>query len=73
VFASFVFAFVVEVVGFTPGGLGTFEAACVGGLHAFGVGFAPALAATLVLRGLTYWLPMLPGVLIWRHELARER
>jgi hypothetical protein len=28
-------------------------------------------AATLLLRGLSFWLPMLPGVLIARHELSR--
>jgi hypothetical protein len=30
-----------------------------------------ALSATVLLRGLTFWLPMLPGVWIAHHELNR--
>jgi hypothetical protein len=29
----------------------------------------PALAATLLLRGFTFWLPMLPGLWLARREL----
>jgi uncharacterized protein (TIRG00374 family) len=69
-FASFVFASIAETIGFVPGGLGTFEATCVAFLHMAGVPFGQALAGTLLLRGFTFWLPMLPGVWLWRHETA---
>ena len=44
-----------------PLGLGAFGAACVGMLNLLGVAIEAALAAMLLLRGLTFWLPMLPG------------
>lgn len=71
VFASFVFAKIAEITGLVPGGLGTFEAACVALLHVEGIGVEPALAATLLLRGFTFWLPMLPGLAVVRRELHR--
>ena len=48
-------------MGIVPGGLGTFEAASVVTLRMVGVDIAVALAATLLFRGLSFWLPMLPG------------
>lgn len=48
----------------TPGGLGGVEAGIVGGLIVAGVPAAPALAATLIYRGLTYWLPIIPGIAV---------
>jgi uncharacterized protein (TIRG00374 family) len=71
-FAGFVFAMIAEVVGFAPGGLGTFEGTSVGVLHIQGVGVEPALAATLLFRGFTFWLPMIPGFLLSRRELAND-
>jgi uncharacterized membrane protein YbhN (UPF0104 family) len=70
VFASFVFASVVATLAWMPGGLGTFEATCVAMLEAHGVGVEAALAATLLLRGFTFWLPMLPGLWLARREMA---
>jgi glycosyltransferase 2 family protein len=69
-FVSFVLASVVATIGLVPLGLGTFEATAVGLLHALGVGVETAFAATLVLRGLTFWLPMLPGVWLARREVG---
>jgi len=68
--AAFVAASVAASVGPTPLGLGSFEAAGVATLHAFGIAIEPALAATLLLRGLTCWLPMLPGLWTVRRESA---
>jgi uncharacterized membrane protein YbhN (UPF0104 family) len=51
-----------------PGGLGTFEASSVALLRLQGVSVESALAATLLLRGLTFWLPMLPGFALARRE-----
>jgi uncharacterized membrane protein YbhN (UPF0104 family)/membrane-associated phospholipid phosphatase len=51
----------------TPGGLGAVEALLVAGLVAVGVAPAPAVAATLTSRLLTYWLPVLPGIGMFRY------
>ncbi len=51
----------------TPGGLGAMEAALTAGLTAVGVAAAPALAGVLTFRLATYWLPILPGLLSFRH------
>ena len=67
-FASFVVASVVSSLAWVPGGLGTFEGTCVALLHLHGVSVETALAATLLLRGLTFWLPMLPGFALARRE-----
>jgi undecaprenyl-diphosphatase len=48
----------------TPGGLGGVEAGILGGLIACGVPAAAALAATVIYRGLTYWMPIIPGLTI---------
>ncbi len=66
VFASFVIASVMRSIGFLPGGLGTFEAASVGALALAGVPVAAGLSATLLFRGLSFWLPMIPGLVLSR-------
>ncbi len=68
-YASFVMASMAATLGPIPLGLGTFEAGCVGMLSLLGVGVETALAATVLLRGLTFWLPMLPGLWLARVEL----
>jgi Mg2+-importing ATPase len=69
-FVSFMISSLVRSTGFIPGGLGTFEASSVFTLHLTGVRLPVALAATLMFRGLTFWLPMLPG-LWYSRRLAR--
>jgi uncharacterized protein (TIRG00374 family) len=71
-FASFVVATMAATVGPTPGGLGTFEGTSIGMLALFGVRIEAALEATLLLRGFTFWLPMLPGLWVARREAARH-
>lgn len=68
-FASFVLASVVGSVLPIPLGLGTFEGSCVALLHLFQLPVATALVGVLLLRGFTFWLPMVPGLLLARHEL----
>lgn len=70
VFASFMAASVTRTLGVVPGGLGTFEAVAVAGLHASGVPLSAALAGTLLFRGLSFWLPMLPGVIAARRAAS---
>lgn len=67
VFASFMISSLFRTIGLVPGGLGVFEAASVVTLGLVGVSVPVALAATLLFRGLSFWLPMLPGMLLWRR------
>ena len=73
VFASFMISTLFRIVGFVPGGLGAFEAASVLTLKAIGVGVPVALAATLLFRGLSFWLPMLPGLWFARRAVGQRR
>jgi uncharacterized protein (TIRG00374 family) len=68
-FVGFMFASIVATIGPVPAGLGTFEASAVGVLSLLGIDVETALAATLLLRGLTFWFPMLPGMFFARREL----
>jgi uncharacterized protein (TIRG00374 family) len=72
VFASFTMAMVVATLGFTPGSLGIFEGGAVAMLQLFNIPVEAGLAATLLLRAFTFWLPMLPGLWIARHEHAGQ-
>ena len=66
VFASFMISTLLRTIGIVPGGLGTFEAASVLTLKLAGVSVAVALGSTLLFRGLSFWLPMLPGLVFSR-------
>lgn len=68
VFAAFMLATLARAIGFIPVGLGTFEGVSVAMLHVLGVSVPAALAATLLFRGLSFWLPMIPGLLVARRE-----
>jgi uncharacterized protein (TIRG00374 family) len=73
VFASFTMSSVVAVISLIPGGLGVFEGSSVGMLHVLKVPVEAALAATMLLRAYMFWLPMLPGLWIVRHENSRTQ
>lgn len=68
-FPSFVLASIAATLGPIPLGLGTFEATCVAMLSLLGIHIEAGLTATLLLRGFTLWLPMLPGLWLARREL----
>src|SRR5487761_2103072 len=70
-FMSFILASVVATLSPIPLGLGSFEGTCTGLLHLMGGGLEASLAATLILRGLTLWLPMLPGLAMIRREASK--
>lgn len=55
-----------------PMGLGSFEATCTATLAMLDVPVAAALAATLLLRMLTLWLPLLPGMWLIRRADHRR-
>lgn len=67
VFVSFMISSLVRTMGFVPGGLGTFEASSVLTLRAAGLSVPVALSATFLFRGVTFWLPMLPGFIASRQ------
>jgi uncharacterized membrane protein YbhN (UPF0104 family) len=59
-----------------PGGIGGVEGGMIGALVAFGVDFNLALVAVLSYRGLSFWLPTLPGLVAYlqlRRTVARWR
>jgi uncharacterized membrane protein YbhN (UPF0104 family) len=45
-----------------PGGIGGVEGAMIGVFVAFGIGGGQAVIAVLAYRGISFWLPTLPGV-----------
>jgi Mg2+-importing ATPase len=73
VFASFMISSVFRTVGVVPGGLGTYEAMSVLTLRMVGVSIPVALSATLIFRGLSFWLPMLPGLWFSRRVMTGTR
>lgn len=66
VLAVFVVASTLGQLAPTPGGLGAVEAAMIAGLTAIGVSPTHAVATVLASRLLTYWLPVLPGIVAFR-------
>jgi uncharacterized membrane protein YbhN (UPF0104 family) len=45
----------------------------VGTLATFGVRVEAGLAATLLFRTLSFWLPLIPGLLISRREVKHSK
>ena len=72
-FICFIAASVAATVSPFPVGLGTFEAVAVGTLGMLGVQIEVALTATLLLRGFTFWLPMLPGLVFAHQEIGMSK
>ena len=68
---SFILASVVATLSPIPLGLGSFEGTCTGLLHLMGGRLEASLAATLILRGFTLWIPMLPGLWVIRREAMK--
>ncbi len=61
---------IVSTVTPTPGGLGAVEATLIAGLTSAGMPGANAIAAVLLFRLATFWLPLLPG---WLSFTALQR
>lgn len=68
----YLIAAVVGTVTPTPGGLGGYEAALVAGLTRIGPTASQAVAAALTFRLLTFWLPIIPGLLALRSLRNRQ-
>lgn len=75
VFTAFVLATIAATLSPLPLGLGAFEGGSTALLHLMGAPLEASLAATLLLRGFTLWLPMIPGLWMMRRErvLARRK
>jgi len=73
VFVSFTISNLFRTIGVLPGGLGAFEASSVLTLQSAGVPWPVALSATLLFRGLSFWLPMLPGLWFSRALTRGDR
>ena len=71
-FIAFIIASIVVTLGPIPMGLGSFEAVSIGTLRIAGVPFEAALSATLLFRGFTLWLPLLPGMVAARRDLKHR-
>ncbi|HEY1606248.1 MAG TPA: lysylphosphatidylglycerol synthase transmembrane domain-containing protein [Allosphingosinicella sp.] len=66
-YVALIIAQIVVTLGPVPLGLGAFEGASTAMLRLLGTPFEAALAGTLLLRGFTLWLPMLPGLILTRR------
>jgi uncharacterized protein (TIRG00374 family) len=71
-FVAFIMASIVVTLAPIPMGLGSFEAVSIGTLRLAGVSFEAALSATLLFRGFTLWLPLLPGMVAARRDLKHR-
>jgi uncharacterized protein (TIRG00374 family) len=56
----------------TPGGVGVVEAVLLASLTGIGVPSGPALAAVLLYRLATFWLPIVPGLISFRVLSGRS-
>ncbi|TDE08780.1 lysylphosphatidylglycerol synthase domain-containing protein [Jiangella asiatica] len=56
----------------TPGGLGAVEAALTAGVSTLGVTTTAAVTAVLVFRLVSFWLPIIPGWVLWTQLRKRE-
>jgi uncharacterized protein (TIRG00374 family) len=72
-FIAFIMASIVVTLGPIPMGLGSFEAVSIGSLRLAGVPFEAALSATLLFRGFTLWLPLIPGMNAARRDLRKPK
>jgi len=71
--SAYVLAFVVGTASFLPGGLGPFEVTATTMLADLGAPLFAAAPATLLMRALSFWLPMLPGMWFAHGEVAEPR
>ncbi len=73
VFSCFMVSNLFRTIGIIPGGLGTFETASVVSLKSIGLPLSVGLSATLLFRGLSFWLPMIPGLICSRRLLKKKQ
>ena len=69
---AYLLAAAVGSVAPTPGGLGALEAALVSLLTGYGMPDGRAIAAVLTFRLLTFWLPVLPGWVVFQRMQSTD-
>lgn len=72
-YIALIMASIVVTLGPIPLGLGSFEATAVATLRLLGTPVEAAFAGTMLLRLLTLWLPLIPGMIIMRSGLKRRK
>jgi len=72
-YIALIMASIVVTLGPIPLGLGSFEATAVATLGLLGTPVEAAFAGTMLLRLLTLWLPLIPGLFIMRAGLLKGR
>lgn len=70
IFAVSIISSVLANMILIPGGLGIFEGSSIALMTLFGIPLEQAIVASLLMHGFTYWLPMIPGILVTRREFA---
>lgn len=70
---AYVMASIAVTLAPVPMGLGSFEATATATLHLLGVPVEAAFAGTMLLRLMTLWFPLLPGLFLLRGAMARRR
>lgn len=63
--AGYLAAVALATLAPTPGGLGALESAMIAAFTGFGLADSAAVSATLTFRLATFWLPILPGWLVF--------
>jgi Mg2+-importing ATPase len=71
-FTALVFATMSGIVSFLPAGIGAFEAGAVGTLRYLGTPLEAAIAAVILLRGFSLYLPILPGSWMARNAIDED-
>lgn len=66
IFLIFTFSLLTGAATATPGGLVGVEAGLVGGFVAYGIDPSTALAIALLYRLISYWIPLIPGLIALR-------
>ena len=56
----------------TPGGIGGAEAGLVAALTATGMESSQALSITLLYRLTTYWIPIIPGFILFQYAIKKD-
>jgi uncharacterized membrane protein YbhN (UPF0104 family) len=68
-FIAIVLASIAATLSALPGGIGGFEAGSVAILTLLGIPVEAALTATVIFRGFSLWLPLLPGLYFARKDV----
>ncbi len=69
-FVAVTMASVSGAVILVPGIIGGFEAGCIATLILLGIPAGEAIVITLLFRGLSMWIPLIPGLILARKDFG---